>query len=393
MGGILFALSLALYASLASHLGPLWPLLNKTSFGGDTRGSASAMAHLTFEWKHPLFSISTWPLVELVARLFQVSKEASVGATVAILAALNMALAYAVLRRGVGRRSVAAGFTACYALLGANLLIFGIPETYSASNLLILAYLFAFLARRDRLGSREALELGGISGLAALYNPPLISLAMIHSVYALRTRDWRKALGLAGASLGVAAAIFLVVNVTAQAMNLDHRRAAEPHQGLSAFYARSAEYAGRYLSIEHFSDSGMVATVGAVFFLFGVVSRAEMLTAAPAARQVGETLRSPETGWIVLLYAALLLHALARCAKEKSPLETSLLAWIGGLFLFYVYWQPWTATRFSPQILAPLTLVLARDFEHLRLRPKYYALAAFSLCLAVSNLSQLYGTR
>ena len=342
------------------------------------------MEHLKLSWKHPLFSISTWPLVTLLGEVLRIGPAASVRATIAALAALNVVLAYAVLRRSVDSRAIAASFAVLYALLAGNLLIFSIPETYSTTNLAILAFLVVFFARRDRLGWREALGLGGMAALAALYNPPLITLAAIPGVYAWHEGGLKGAATIGFISLGVAASIFLVVNVTAQAAKTG---------AFFAFGDRSVEYAGHYVALAHFVDPRIVTTVASVFFLFGVVARTSALLEAPAPEQLGGYLSSP-TGMIALvLYAALLLHVLARCARERSAVETSLLAWVGGIFLFYIYWQPWTTTRFSVQILAPLTVVLARAFEALGSRLKSPALAAFSICLAAYNLTQLGGAR
>ena len=158
---------------------------------------------------------------------------------------------------------------------------------------------------------------------------------------------------------------------------------------LLAFGDRSARYVEHYVALAHFTDARIVTTVASVFFLFGILARGGALLEAPAPEQLGGYLSSPAGIIALVLYSALLLHVLARCARERSPVELSLLSWVAGIFLFYIYWQPWTATRFSVQILAPLTVVLARDFEALGFRQKHVALAAFSLCLAAYNLSQL----
>jgi hypothetical protein len=376
-------LSFGLYLAAAWHLAPYLGALDHRSFGGDTATSARAMLHPAFEWKHPLFSPVTWPLVALLQGLLGLSPDASVRVVLALLAAANVILMYALLRRFVTSRLLSIWFSVLYALLGVNLLIFGIPETYSTSNLAILAYLLAFAAVRHRVAARDATTLGALAGIASLCNPPLLSLLGIHTLYAARRRGLRAAAAPGVRSLLVALAVFAAANVLTHAV-----ASGDPLW----FLERSTGYAERYASWSHFADLRAVATVGGVFLLSSVIAPMSTFLQRPSGHEMAAYLGSPGAALFVLVYAGWGLYVVARCIGGRDVLGACLMAWIAGLLLFYVYWNPPTATRFSPQILAPLTLVLARPFaSHARGHPAAYAtLGAASGFLAVHNLVTVF---
>jgi hypothetical protein len=377
-------LSFGLYLAAAWHLAPYLGVLDHRSFGGDTATSARAMLHPAFEWKHPLFSPVTWPLVALLEGLLGLSPDAAVRVVLALLAAANVVLMYALLRRFVASRLLASWFSVLYALLAVNLLIFAIPETYSTSNLAILAYLLAFAEVRDRSTARDATTLGALAGVASLCNPPLLSLLGIHTLYAAHRRGPRAAVASGLRALLVALAVFAAANVLTHAV-----ASGDPLW----FLERSTGYAERYASWSHFAHLGTVATVCGVFLLSSVIAPMSTFLQRPSKHEMAAYLGAPGAAAFVLVYAGWGLYVAARCVGGRDVLGTCLVAWIAGMLLFYVYWNPPTATRFSPQILAPLTLVLTLPFARRTPgHPAVYAtLGAASGFLAFHNLVAVFG--
>jgi len=370
----------ALYFCVAQHFRALLSLPNGP-FAADPGTTARAMLRFGYEWKHPAFTLVTAPAVMLFERGFAFAPETAVIAVVALQAAASVALAHRVLARRHPGRAVALAFSLLYAVLFANLCIWSIPETYALSSTAATVY-FLVLLSRSELGARQgALPLGAAVGAAALCNPPLASLALVHTAYAAQRRGARAALAIGAASLAIAAFVFLAVSVPATAL--------AKHGGPGAFFERSQEYAGRYASLGHFADWRAVATVPLAFFAFGVIAPSSELTAQAAADQAAGYLASPIALALLALYGVLLARPLVDGARRRDPFAASLLLWMGALTLFYVAWDPPASLLFAPQVSLPLVLLLADGFARWpsdRLAAKWTALAVCVLLLGAHNL-------
>ena len=73
---LIFLLLSGLYANNAFHFEATIHQIGKGPLGTDTRTSARAMDQLLrYPWKHPLFAVTTAPLVNLLKVVFPLSSE------------------------------------------------------------------------------------------------------------------------------------------------------------------------------------------------------------------------------------------------------------------------------------------------------------------------------
>ncbi len=378
---LIFLLSFGLYANNASHFETTIHQIGKGPLGTDTRTSARAMDQLRYPWKHPLFSVTTAPLVNLLKAVFPLSTEQAITLVVALIAAINIVLAYLILQECIVPPLLAAWFSGIYALLFSNLIIFSVPETYATSNLVILAYLWLFLRKRDHLARQEALMLGALVGIASLFNPPLLSLGVIHMLYSYHRNGFKEAVRLGSLSLLVAGLLFLMPHVLLEP--LAHQR---------PFLSHAQKFGAQYTSSERFLEWRAGASVLLSFLWYSIVLPIDARVTKASVNYGAGYFEFPDHMIFLVIYTVFMLAVLVRAACEKNPLVIAFSGWMGVMTLFYLYFNPPEALLYSPQILFPLTLVLAQGFA--KITPirkwKYYMLGLCSLYLATHNIHVLY---
>ena len=131
---------------------------NDIVFGADTRDTFRSLREINFDndiKKHILFSLTLTPVVTFFRSLLSVSFQRSLRITFALVAGLNVAGVFYLLRKNNKHVTISLLITLLYAFCFSNLVIFSIPETYQMSNLLILLYLAALFSLRDRLNWRR----------------------------------------------------------------------------------------------------------------------------------------------------------------------------------------------------------------------------------------------
>ena len=193
----LFSLALAGYLANAFHFESIvFDRQQNLIFSADTWTTVGSMGELTFREhirQHPIFSLVTNSVVELVQALSPIGVNRAILLTVALIAALNCTLFYLLLHRTLGSLRPAVVFTAIYALAFVNLAIFSIPETYPLSTTGVLLYLPAASSFGPALDRRALISLTGLAALAGLLNPPLLSLALIHLIWLIADRPLARA--------------------------------------------------------------------------------------------------------------------------------------------------------------------------------------------------------
>lgn len=378
---LIFLLSFGLYANNAFHFETTIHQIGKGPLGTDTRTSAGKMSHLMYPWKHPLFSVTTTPLVNLLKVVFSLSSEQAILLVVALIAAVNIMLAYLILEEFIVPPLLAAWFSGIYALLFSNLIIFSVPETYATSNLAILVYLWVFLRKRDHLARREALTLGALVGIASLFNPPLLSLWVIHTLYSCSRNGFQEAVRLGSLSLLVAGLLFLVPHVLLEP--LVHQR---------PFLSHTQGFVARHASSERFLEWRPMASVLLSFLWYSVALPIDARVTEPFPEYFTGYFASPAKMIFLAIYTVFMLAVFVRATQEKNPLVIALSGWMGVMILFYLYFNPPGALLYSPQILFPLTLILAQGFAKITpiRKLKYYLLGLCSFYLTTHNIHVLY---
>lgn len=349
-------------------------------FSADTWTTVGSMSSLTFREhirQHPLFSLVTSTVVRGLQVIAPLTVNRAILITLALIAAINCALAYFILHRVTGSMSIAGWFAAVYGCLFANLALFSIPETYALSTTAVLVYLLGATGTRSPMGPRQLVTLTGLAGLAGLFNPPLMSLSLIHLVMLLRGRALRAAVPAAAGS--VAATVLLFVAVNAVIFGPE-------------FYQNYTVDNERYGSFEHFREPSSIATVLCGLFLFGVIAPRDRLAHDYTVSDLGSYIESVPAGLAIFIYVVFIVYAIRRVRPHTDPFQLGALLWLAAMTSFYVYFNPDGVMLYSGQTLFLPLVFGAVAFAKLTLPSlqKYVALGLFVGLAVLRNVSAIY---
>jgi hypothetical protein len=213
---LLAAFTLYLFIALR-FVDPFAVIVHEGPLGTNPLTSARSFLQLTYEWKHPLMSpvsvLATTPfrLLPMLDRL------EALACGVATLAALNVLLTYVVVRRVFDEPVTAALAAAAFGLTFTNLCVFSVPDSYAATSLSILLFLYAWLRTDDIGASAAAFRLGLLAGIGALGNIPLLLLASLPPHRALLGGSVRIAI-VAGLKISITALTIVAVTVCTYSM-------------------------------------------------------------------------------------------------------------------------------------------------------------------------------
>ena len=349
-------------------------------FSADTWTTIGSMTELTFRdhiRQHPFFSLVTSTLVRLFEAVPPIGLNQAILMTLTLIAAVNCTLGYVILQRQLASTRLACWFAALYGCLFINLALFSIPETYTLSTSAVLVYILSATAVRSPIGTRQLCRLTLLATLAGLFNPPLLSLSVIHLAMLLRDRGARGTLVPAVSSLAASALLYVLANRTIFGPE---------------FYLNFAVDSERYGSIGHFQDPASIGTVFCGLFLFAVVAPRGQLTHHFAVSDLTGYLQSLPGGVAIAVYAAFMLYVLWRIRPWKDSLVLGLLIWLLTMTAFYVYFNPDGVMLYSVQVLLLPLLFAAREFQ--RITPafnlKYVLLGVFSGLMTLRNVSAVY---
>lgn len=175
---VVFVIGMLFFYFIQRYLAGIIPLQDNIVFGADVQDTVEALQTINFMedmQKHVLFMPTLSPIVNFFNTLPFASYSRSIRMTYALLAGLNLLLIYILMKK----LKVSQGISFLVVLLFMSsfsiLVIYGIPETYQMSNLLIGLYLLAFLSVSENLKWQDLILLSLLAGIAALYNYPLLS--------------------------------------------------------------------------------------------------------------------------------------------------------------------------------------------------------------------------
>jgi len=219
-----------------------------------------------------------------------------------------------------------------------------------------------------------------VAGPGALYNPVLISLAVIHvflSFHQTRLRSW---VLLSVGSFALASAVYLATAYLVQG---------------PAFLPFVDSYANHYAFLGHFLQPEYVGTVISNFFVFSILSPLPRLPGDLSWKDL-YLFGHPLYNIALLLLIALavcsaVLNALAKYAK-KEPWPMALAIWILALTAFFVYFNPRQASLYPSQILLPLLILMqdALSASSARERTKYAGLLLVTALLGLINAQAFF---
>ncbi|MEJ5226134.1 MAG: hypothetical protein WHV44_16860, partial [Anaerolineales bacterium] len=86
------------------------------------------------------------------------------------------------------------------------------------------------------------------------------------------------------------------------------------------------------------------------------------------------------------------LGGLTAALRKRQAFDLAVLAWVGVMTAFYIYFNPLEAMLYASQILAALVIVLAGAFQQTPGKPgvRRAILLSFVLALAVHNVPVLW---
>jgi hypothetical protein len=383
LAACIFLMAILFFYGNLSYLSQQTFVRNNDIFGADTADTVDAMRQLTFGGdmrKHLFFSVSTFPLVRILQKVFAVSQDSSIRLVLALLGALNVTGVFLLLKYYFTSMFTALAFTFFYAFCFSNLVLFSIPETYAQSNLMTLIY-FAILIRvRDSLNWSNSIILSLLAGLAALYNPALLSLIIMQIILSFRQSSLKRRFALAMVNTAVGGLLFLSVNYLIQG------------KGFVKFFW---SYSSTWASLSNLLDLKKIAGVAVNFFFYSISSPVDHLPAKLGLHDLSGYLQSPLR--LILLFVVIscilcgTILAISRRGKNRG-LALSSLAWMLAMILFYTYFNPQESLLYSSQVLLPLLLIMANTFETIQLRPllKYCAMMLVCVLLAINNFLSFY---
>ena len=353
------SLFIVFFALYHHHLVRLYPLTrdNDTVFYADTADMRQVLSldRITFKddmRKHLLFSVVTNPPVRLLQGLFHLSTAGAITLVLATVGALNPVAMYSVLRV-LTARGDAFVFALSHGFLFSNLFMFSIVETYAVSNLVMLLALNALGRFQSRFTLSRLLIASTLAGLAGLFNPVLLSLAIPGVYLAWRGGRVRPAFWLPWAGLLPAAVTFF--------------GAYRLIQGPSVF-RRLWGYASYRSSPWNFAQPDVVANVVASFFFYSVLAPVGRLSRTIGVDAFAGYFTSAGKTAALLAYCAVLWGWKEYLATTRDAFAEGLLLAVLPMLAFYIYFDPGEAMLFSSQFTVPITLLSALALQHVRRR-------------------------
>jgi hypothetical protein len=357
---------------------PFTTSVPKGPLNGDPLTSAEAFLKLKFEWKHPLIS----PLGRLGTAGFQMipglSREQVLAGAIALLAMLVVLSFHMVVRPLLRNRWAAMAASSASGLTLASLCLLGVPESYAASILVVLLFLFVWLRDELLARPRTTARLGLIAGVAGLANVPLLMLAGIPALRVLLEADWARAVrrGTVVAALGL---------LTAGTVLLGHGWL--KHGSPLGYVHRAAEYGGGYADIGRLADPAAVAQVLACFLVFAVASPIEAVPARLGPTDLRAYLGSAGGAIGLAAVGLTLTLAIAALFGRHARVAICLWAWIAAMIGFYVFFNPKDAMLYSVQTQPALLLLAALGAASVAsVRASGLLLLALVILLAARNL-------
>lgn len=374
-----FLLALGFYYFNQRLLTPVSLNAQDVIFGSDTQEIVEALLHPTFEndmRKHVLFSVTLAPIIQFLDTLPLLSPLRAMRWVLAALAALNVAGVFLmVLLRSDWADALL--FSGVYALAFANLVIYSIPETYAMSNLMIIVYLLAAYGLRNQLNMRSSLALAALAGLAALYNTPLLALVGIHLLLMWKERPFGQWVGVSLANMAVSVGVVAGVNLAIYGAEI---------------FLFWRGYSSSWASPLNWLNPHYAATVLVDFFVFSIATPVPYLPFALGWLDWPRYWHTPLGALLSLLVPVAVLGGLVVALRKKQAFDLAVLAWVGVMTAFYIYFNPLEAMLYASQILAALVIVLAGAFQQAPGTPRVRRaiLLAFVLALAVHNVPALW---
>ena len=345
-------------------------------FYADTAFMMRYMGSFRFNKKHLLFSPVVNPLVRLTRFLFSINENHAVIIVLALLAAINIVLAYAILKLFIKKERICVSFSIFYGFAFSNLIFFSIPETYVLTDLMILIYLCCLIRFKSDLTFKKIILLSIIIGLGSLSNPPLFLLLVPNCYILYKLFNIKRFVLLSFVCTLISCVIFVLSNVAVQG-------------GLFFNYCQGFAYRST-ISMLNFTKYSCIINVFTSFLFFSVISPLDTLANSTGIQNFLGYFNSPIRVILILTYFFYLYLAGCYVIRNRNIIIDSFLLLILSMMSFYVYFVPTEAMVYSSQILFPITLILASVFNNIKFKRKYLFFNIFLVIMLMNNSFCMY---
>lgn len=376
----IFILFTLLHFNNLRHLPTLSYWLNNRIFYADTRNTYSGMKEISIDQdsrKHPLFAVITQVSVAGAKTLHIADTKNIIHGLLAIVAGLNITLFFFLLKKHTHKEITALLWTIFYGTSFANLVFFGIPETYSLTALGITAFLICLPDDQDNLDIKNIIMLGIPAGIGALLNPPLIFLLASAYCLALMKLPFKKF--MLSSFLASILALFIFFGLNLLLFGTDYMNF-------------GVGYAKKWASFSNLIHPIEYVKVFTSFFIYGIITPLHKLSSSIGLNDFTGYFSTPLKLPFAATFIGFTIYAGWNIVRKiiKDPLVLSLLAWLGIVCLFYVYFNPRESFLYATQVLGPFMILLMKEFDILEWRWKNIAFAVFVTGTAYFNIACFY---
>lgn len=366
-----FALSFVLY-----H-GTLTRFVSENArqfFGYDMNVNYNYLIRGEHSPRHALSTIGTKYAVGAVKRGLAVPDREALIITLAVNAALNVALCFVLLLMVTGNdRITSLLFTLVFCFCFVNLTIFSVPETYALTVLLMLIY---FILRS--VVSRKTLPLG----VSSLY--PAVAALNHASLFSLLVNDLYSTAKTAHSWSAFARRAMLTVLPPVGAFAL-------------AFLLFFGEWSGEtWLSIikEYASPGNLLSpalylNVLAQFLFYSIIAPVSALELRIYLADIIKYFHDPFVAAALVIYAAFLVYVVFDLVRNRDIFIDGVLCWLAVMYVMFVYFNPYEPILFSSMVIPGLLIVFSKSYQRLHFRRKHIVFLVFLALMMIRNVSTL----
>jgi hypothetical protein len=327
--------------------------------------------------KHVLFSVTIYPVVLTIKTVFGTSLKQAIISASALFAALNIVLAFFVLRM-ITRVDIAVLTTVIYGFLFSNTFIYSVNETYILSNLTIALYLYHLIKYSQFFSYKNVIALALLNSLAALYNPSLLLLFV--PAFFMLYRHCPKTRMISYGCMHVGITSIFYIGVVYAIFGLK-------------FFSFAGKYTTKYASFENFTNIKLIANTFGSFIFFAVISPfVSMQRNSSFLGDFSQYFSSVFRIFGLFSYMAVLYFIINHTITRKQRLTNSMLLFMLAMALFFTYWNPREAMLYSSQILLPFSVILARAFGGMDKKFQYPMMTVFLLLVAINNSMTVFNS-
>jgi hypothetical protein len=393
---VIFGLGLIFYRALFEYLSPVSLDHHKTIFSADSWEPLARLQRELHifnidETKHPLYFVVSKILSWSAASTFSLSLRDAMFLVLSGYAAANVALVWLILKKLQLRTSHAISFLLISVFSLSRLVTFSVPETYSFAGIFILVFLLIVLNEQD-IGPWRVFWASGFIGLAALSNPPLLSLLVILWILLWKRHQIQRWLGLS--LLGT----FIASLTLAVPYGLIRYIGRDP-------ISKSVEYLQKYVVFDRLLDGRNHLETFLNLGFYSFISPLEKITHLYTVESF-QYLQDPLRLLSLVLHVILILFVLRGIRRDNNQQSLALFAWIVLITEFFIYFSVEDMMLYSNQLIVPLLILAAgktslprKTSTGLTIRTTTWVDRAFSFFLpiyvvvmAISNLRVIIET-